>query len=69
LEVEKEDSRTALICAVIANSNRSKKGKKFKPEDFMPKSREKRDDWRSQLKYVEMLNVAMGGVDKRSGDK
>jgi len=53
----------------LANVNRGKKGKKFKPKDFMPQARQKREDWQSQLQYVEMLNVAMGGVNKRSGDK
>jgi len=66
LAEEKRDARAALICAVIANANRGKKGKRFKPQDFMPgQQREKREDWRQQLRYVEMLNVVFGGTDRR----
>lgn len=38
-EQKKLDSRTALICAVLANINRNpkKKSKAFNVEDFMPK--------------------------------
>ena len=68
-QTEREDARVALLCSVIANSNSGKKGKRYKPKDFMPQARQKREDWQSQLRYVEMLNVAMGGKDKRkAGD-
>lgn len=51
---ERENYRFALVCSVIANANRSK-GKPFKPDDFMPKKRKKRQTWQEQLKFLEMF--------------
>jgi len=53
--------RTAILCSVIANVN-SGKGKKYKPEDFMPKEKKQPMD---MLKVAEQLNRQFGGVDRR----
>jgi hypothetical protein len=34
---ERADLRSGIIAATIANANRGKGGKRFKPSDFMPK--------------------------------
>ena len=63
---KKRDSRAALICSVLAEVNRDRKKRKkpYKVEDFMPKER-KQQTWEQQLKFVEILNKALGGEDKR----
>lgn len=38
---EREDYRTGLICATIANVNRPKGKTPYKPQDFMPRKRRK----------------------------
>lgn len=52
--------RAALICSVIANANRGKRGKKYGPKDFMPKKR-KRQTPQQMLEHVKALNKALGG--------
>ena len=62
----RDDLRAGTICAVIANVNRSKKQKAYKPTDFMPeKAKKKEQDWQQQKAVVEMLNAAFGGKDLR----
>jgi len=58
-----DDYRSALLCAIIANSNSKKK---FKPEDFMltPK-RTARPDPMAQLAWAENLVRMTGGTDTR----
>ena len=34
---ERADLRAAIIAATIANANRGKRGKRYKPKDFMPR--------------------------------
>lgn len=67
MEQKLEQHRTAQICATIANfvPMRSKKGKTFKPDDFMPKEKKKPQTAEQMLKIVEMMNKALGGEDKR----
>lgn len=43
---------SALICATIANSNRSR-GKVYQPSDFMPKEKKKR----KKMSIAEMVNA------------
>ena len=63
---KKRDSRAALVCSVIAETNRNKKKRRkpYKVADFMPRER-KKQTWEQQLKFVEILNKALGGEDKR----
>jgi len=38
MKLERDSYQTALICSVLCNINRDpKKGKTYKPEDFMPR--------------------------------
>jgi len=61
------DFRAGIIASTIANVNRGKKKKAFKPVDFMPKEddRGEKKTWREQLAWVEMINAALGGKDLR----
>jgi len=60
------DWRMGVLAAVIANSHRSK-GRKFKPEDFMPQQPVKKgvkmtpDEMKEELKRI---TIAMGGEVK-----
>ena len=65
---EKEDSRVALLCAVIVNSHRGKKGKKVKPQDFMPGKKKKKESWQEQLGEAKRITALFGGSIK-GGDK
>jgi len=69
---ERADYRTGIIAATVANAFRSKKGKAFSPEDFMPRQQRRKavqpKTAEEMLAIVEMLNVAFGGEDKR-GDR
>ncbi len=60
-----EDYRAGIIASTIANVYSEKR---YKPEDFMPKEK-KKQTWKEQLKFVEILNTAFGGNDKRGGAK
>ena len=64
---ERADLHAAIVAATVANSNRRKGKRAFKPADFMPRF-EKRDEpqsWEQQLAIVEALNSALGGTDLR----
>lgn len=69
-EQEAEQILTARICATIANfvPMRTKKGKSFKEEDFMPKKTRKKTE-QEMLKEVMRLNALFGGtvIRKRGG--
>jgi hypothetical protein len=58
--MKREQYRFALVCSVIANANRSK-GKAFKPEDFMPKERKKKQSWQEQLQFLQMFVSSFEG--------
>jgi hypothetical protein len=64
---EDHDFRSALICTVIANGNRSKKRRPFKVKDFIPERRGKnkevdaRQTWKQQLELAKQLTIAYGG--------
>jgi len=59
---KREHYRFALVCSVIANANRSK-GKPFRPEDFMPKEKKKKQTWQEQLKVLQLFVAAYGDGD------
>lgn len=66
---ERLDYNTAKICASIYEVNRDRKKRPipYKPEDFLPKKKKQEGhrDWKSQLRYVEFLNVMFRGKDLR----
>jgi hypothetical protein len=53
--------RTGIICSVIANVNRGKNTKAYKPKDFMPKKPDNRD----MIDKVADINRFLGGKDGR----
>lgn len=53
--------RTGIIASVIANVNRGKNTKAYKPEDFMPKKPDNRD----MIDKVADINRLLGGTDGR----
>ena len=64
---ERADLRAAIVATTIANSNRRKGKRAFKPADFMPRfeKKEEAQSWEQQLAIVEALNSALGGKDLR----
>jgi len=68
LRAKKEDYRVALICASIYNSQRTKKDKLVKPEQFMPKQEaKKKQSVNDMLKFAEILTQMKGGIVLRKG--
>lgn len=65
---ERADLRAAIVAATVANANRRKGKRAFKPADFMPRFKQQAEpqSWEDQLRLVEMLNAAFGGVDLRN---
>lgn len=65
------DLQAGIIASTIANVNRKKGTKPFKPQDFMPQfdDYEEEQSPEEMLKTVEMLNAAFGGEDKREKAK
>ena len=43
--MERGDMRSAIVACMIANTNRGKGKKPFKPEDFMPKFDDGKPKW------------------------
>jgi hypothetical protein len=64
---QRADWRAGMICAVIANSFRDpKKGKTFKPEDFMPRIGKKKggQTTEDQLGMVRHLHALFNSAEK-----
>lgn len=57
---EVKDYRAGMICAVIANLLTGK-GKKYKPQDFMPHRGDRKQTWQEMLAVVESVNTMMQG--------
>ena len=58
--------RTALICSVLANIWRGRKGRVFSPEDFMPGAERRAQTPKQMWNTVQMLNAAFGGSVKEN---
>jgi len=63
---ERADLRAGIVASTVANVNRGKGKRAFKPQEFMPQfgpgeTKEPKD----LLSTVEMLNAAFGGRDAR----
>lgn len=54
--------RFALVCSVVANANRQK-GKPFRPEDFMPRERAKKQSWQEQLQVLQQFVALYGNAE------
>ena len=59
------DLRAGVVAATVANVNRDKKQKPYKPEQFLLFREKPKQTWEDQLRMVEMLNIAYGGKDLR----
>jgi hypothetical protein len=60
------DQLAALVAAVIANANRGKRGRTFKPADFMPRwGKRRRRQTPEEQKLVMEAFVQAGGGAKR----
>jgi len=62
VERDRADFHAALICSVVASCH-SKKS--WKPKEFMPTYTNTEQTWEEQLNYIQILNAAMGGTDRR----
>jgi hypothetical protein len=59
---ERADLRAGIIASTMANSMRGKKGKPFKPQDFMPKfEQDDPDDEMTTATMMARLRAALGG--------
>jgi hypothetical protein len=74
---ERADRHAAIVAATVANAMRGKKGRTYKPEDFIPRwdagappeqRQEQAED--DQLRLVQRLNKRFGGrlVQRQGGD-
>ena len=63
----------AIIASTIANANRGKRGRAYKPEDFLPnwdrRTAEPAGEQTGEdhLRMIRALNKAMGGQEQRRG--
>lgn len=57
---ERDDLRMGIVASVIANSNRGKNQKAFKPQDFMP-SFEPETEEQASARLQAKAMVALGG--------
>jgi len=65
----RNDIQAATIAATIANSNRGKKGKKFKMTDFLiPYGEQERKSPMQMLAAIKSINRSMGGVENGRRD-
>jgi len=57
----------AITSATVANANRKKDSKPYKPEDFMPDFEKaiKKQSTEEMIAYAEMITAALGGKDLR----
>jgi hypothetical protein len=62
----RSDQLAALVAAVIANANRSKRGRTFKPADFMPRwgHRRRRQSPEEQTAVMQAFVEAGGGAKR-----
>jgi hypothetical protein len=58
---ERADLRAGIVASTIANANRKKGGKAFKPSDFMPKFDKEEQTPEQQKAAAEALALAFGG--------
>jgi hypothetical protein len=67
VELERQDTRFAMICAAIYEQNRDKK-KRPRPygvDDFL--KRGKKRSWESQLDHIRAINTRLRGKNLKDG--
>jgi len=69
MKLERDSYQTALICSVLCNINRDpKRGKTYKPEDFMPrKGRKKPQTAEGILEKVKQWQALFEAREKVNG--
>jgi len=58
----------AITASTVANVNRPKKKKAYKPDDFMPKFGRKKQSVEEMIQFAAMTTIGMGGKDLRQTD-
>jgi len=65
---ERADLRTGILCTLVASALGGKKGKRYKPDDFMPKFDAPEKPKRSLYDQFKAITIAAGGkVTERGG--
>jgi hypothetical protein len=59
----------AIVASTIANVNRGKNKKAYKPEDFMPAFEKKQQTVDEMLQFASMMSVGLGGQDLRKEEE
>lgn len=59
---ERADWRAAMVASVIANVHRGKRGRPFKPSDFMPRQRRRAQSPEQQARMLRALTRLLGGT-------
>ena len=65
--VETEYLGHAITASTVANVNRGKNQKAYKPEDFMPRFERTEQTPEQMIQIAQMLTIANGGEDLRDG--
>ena len=55
---------SAIVACTVANANRGKNTKAYKPEDFMPQFEKKKQSVEEMIQIAKMMTVGMGGTVK-----
>ena len=55
----------AITASTVANVNRPKGRKAYKPDEFMPKFEKKEQTVDEMIQIAQAMTIAMGGEDKR----
>lgn len=59
---ERADLRAGIVASTVANANRAKRGKSFRPKDFMPNfDHDRPQDIGLQMSIIQQLHRRMGG--------
>lgn len=64
------DHQASVIAATIANANRGKRSKRYRPGDFLIDWGPRRQSWQEQLAVVEQIHQVLGDkyLRRRSRD-
>jgi hypothetical protein len=58
----------AITASTVANANRGKGAKNYKPADFMPTFKKKQQTVDEMLQFAQMMTISMGGQDLREAN-
>lgn len=63
LGFRRADVHAGIIAATIHNVNVGKKGRKAKPDDYIPQWGRRSQSWEEQLRAIRAINRQMGGTE------